>query len=272
MKKYSCASAMYMSFYSAELYRDVAKNWGAGVVLYLFILLAICWSVLVVKLQPEINTVFIRLANNMSTQIPPFAINKGIVKTPENRPYEIIDPKTKETFAIIDTSGRYDRLCIAMDCQESSSKKSAPPSSTRILVTQDRVFYADNSDTIKIQALPKSLTMAIEPKLIQKEVVKFVGWSWVILFPILLIFSFAYRLVEALVYAILGKIFAAFGHIPLTYSEVLKITMIAMTPAILLATIFDWFNIVFHLQWFLYFIITMIYLLFGLNVNKKPAP
>lgn len=267
MKKYSCFQAMYMSFYSRDLYQDVAKNWGASVVLYLFILLAISWAVLVVKVQPAINTAFIGFANKIAPQIPPMTLDKGKLVTPEKRPYEIADPG-KKVFAIIDTSGKYTSLCLTDECQQSNLDKNIAPVTTRILVTEDKIMYADTADTIKIQSLPKNLTMDIKPDVIQEKVIKFVGWSWVIFFPVLLIFSFAYRLIQSLLYAVIGKVFASLGNNVLTYTEVLKITIITLTPAIVLDTIFDWFNVSFHFEWLLYFIITMIYLIFALNANR----
>ena len=41
MKQYNILQAIVMSFYSKNLYRDVAKNWGGKAFLYLFLFLKI---------------------------------------------------------------------------------------------------------------------------------------------------------------------------------------------------------------------------------------
>jgi len=255
MKRYNYLQTIYLSFFSRDLYRDVAKNWGGGVVLYLFILLLICWAVMIVRYQPVINHSFQHIANELAPQIPEIHIKKGEVSTPENRPYLIKDKESGETIIIIDTSGKYPDL-------------NETPSSTKVLITHDKVYYVDDSNSERIQKIPAKITVEIKPDQVKQSLIKIADWLWVIFLPILLILSFAYRLVQALIYAVIGKIFSALSNASLSYAELLKLSMVAVTPVIVISTILDWFSVAFPFQWLLYFIITMAYLIFAIGANK----
>jgi hypothetical protein len=257
MKEYSCFQAMFMSFYSSRLYRDVAKNWGAGVILYLFILLLISWGVMMFHYQPVITTSFTEGVNKFAPQFPEMTVKDGEISTPENRPYFITDPDNKEeVIAIIDTSGKYVDFSNA-------------PKDAVILVTQTKTYFLDKSKNVKENTIPKNLTLDVSPEKIKHAVIKFVGWSWVLLLPALLLGSFAYRLLQALVYAIIGKFFAALSGVRLTYTEVLKLSMVAVTPSIVLGTLIDWFNLSFPFAWLVCFIVAMGYLIFAIRSNKN---
>lgn len=254
MKKYSCFEAMYMSFYSRDLYRDVAKNWGAGVVLYLFILLFICCASMMFVYQPMINVAFKQLVDKIGPQVPPMSISNGVLSTPENRPYVITDPDTHQVTAIIDTSGKYTNM-------------NTVPSGTMILITRDTTYYLDDS-TLKVNKIPSNITVDIKPAQIEKVGVNVVHWTWVFFLPALVLGAFIYRLLQSLIYAAFGKFFAALSNVQLNYNEVLKISMIAVTPAIVLSTVLGWFHIEFPFEWVVYFVISMVYLNFGIAANR----
>src|SRR5438445_8530600 len=111
MKQYGWFRAMIMSFYSRNLYRDVAENWGLGTFVYLFLLLSICWAVLMFHIQPGITLATAQAINEIVPQLPaPMIVKDGKLVTPENKPYIILSKETKEVIAVIDTSGKYTDL------------------------------------------------------------------------------------------------------------------------------------------------------------------
>lgn len=258
MKKYNYFQTIYMSFYSHDLYRDVAKNWGVGVVLYLLLLLLICWGSMMFKYQPMINKSFNAFVNVITPQVPEMSIKEGIVTTPEDRPYIIKDPEKDETIAIIDTSGQY------------SSMKDVPEK-TVLLMTKDTIYYVDNRNTLRVNKLSNTLNLDIVPDKIKSVAVKLVNWLWLIILPVLLITSLVYRIVQALFYGLIGKIFSVIAKVPLTYAQNLKLAMIAVTPAIILATVLDWFNVSFRFEWLVCFLITMAYLVCAINSNRSSS-
>ncbi|MEO8400793.1 MAG: DUF1189 family protein [Gammaproteobacteria bacterium] len=256
MKQFSCLKALYLSFYSREFYRDVERNWSGGVLLYLLLLLFICWSVLMFRVQPAITLNMNSFANAVVSQMPhSMIISNGIVTTPEKRPYLIADPDTKEVFAVIDTSGQFNTLEQAH---------------ARMLLTKDTLTYVDNNE-IKIKKLSTDLTLNIDTIKIKETVLRFSGWLWILILPFLLIGSFLYRLVESLLYAVMGKIFAAASNINLPYFDVMKLTIVALTPTIIIGTILAWFSIEFRFQLLFYFVLSMAYMIFAIRANKNTA-
>ena len=225
MKEDNYLQAIYKSFYSRDLYRDVAQNWGGGVVLYLFILLIISWLVFSVKAETSLVASFKIMAVKVAPQLPEIKIKDGILTTPESRPYLINDPDSNTLFAVIDESGKYKNLEDA-------------PKGTKVLVTRDSIYYFnEDNNSVKTQKIPDNLNFDVTAEQAQKILVTFGEWIWFIILPILLLGSFVYRLVQALIYAVFGKIFAAMAGNPIEYSKILKLSFIAVTPAIVVSTI-----------------------------------
>ena len=253
MRQFGYIQAFYSSFYSPALYRDVAKNWGAGVVLYLLLVLTICWGVSMVQIQGSVDRGFEQLASQYVPQIPPLKIEKGALKTPENKPYLILDEKN-DLVAIIDTSGRYKNL------EESESS---------ILVTENEVITKDNNNRVRIDRIPADLTLDLEPQLVKKTFEEYIHYSWLLLFPLLVIGSFIYRLIQALFYALIGKVYSAFFNVELTYGENIKLAIVAVTPAIVFATVMDLLLLVFPFQMLIYLAIAVAYIIFAIKSNKN---
>ncbi|EKD54511.1 MAG: hypothetical protein ACD_60C00076G0002 [uncultured bacterium] len=254
MKQYGYLRAIYLSFYSRDLYRDVAKNWGAGVLLYLLLVLALCWVVMIFRIQPAINQGAAQFVEVIVPQLPSFIhIEDGVAKTPENRPYYIKNPETKEVIAIIDTSGKYKNLEEAR---------------TRLLITKDKAIYTDN-EVIKIKKIPEHFTLRINRAETKEVTLKFMGWLWIILLPLFILVSFLYRLIQSIIYAIFGTFFAVMMGVNTPYATVFKLTMVALTPAIVISTVTDWFGYGFYHHMLLYFILSMAYLIYAIRANKN---
>lgn len=258
MKKYNYLQAIYMSFYSKQLYRDVAENWGAGVVLYLFMLLFFCMCVLALFIQPQINVAVKAGLDNILPQVPELDIKNGVITTPEKKPYLIKESNTSDkVIVIVDTSGQYTSLDNV-------------PSSARTLITDTKVYYSDKPNTVKVYKLPNNLTYDFKPETAKAPIITFVKWLWVIYIPLMLFGMFIYRLVQSLIYAVFGKIFALIGGVKLYYSQVLKLTIIALTPPIILHLIVSMIlNLRFAHELLAYFIFAMAYLIFAISANKK---
>lgn len=259
MRQYGCLKAIGLSFYSRDLYRDVVNNWSGGVVLYLLLLLTICWAALSFGIQKSITEGYVLMSSKFVPQLPVMTIKHGEVSTPEKRPYLIKDPdakdKSKAVIAIIDTSGKFTTL---------------ENSEAGMLITKDTIFYRENN-IIKSQTISSDLDLQLKPVELQQSGKMFVRWAWVLFFPVIIFFSFIYRIIEAAIYALFGKIFAALSEISLTYGELFKISIFALTPAIILGTIFNWFSVSFQHEWIIFLVLTLGYIIFGMNSIKKPV-
>lgn len=253
MQQNNYIQAIYKSFYSSALYRDVKQNWGAGVVLYLFLLLIICCAISVVPIQQIINIHAKKFLAEAVPQLPSMNIKNGILITPENRPYLIKDTKTGNNWIVLDTSGHY------VNIEQADAK---------ILVTKEEVFIKNDSDEITAHTIPKNVNFHMVPAEMKEWTIKIASWAWVFVFPSLLFLSFIYRLIQALIYAVIGKFFAVLNDSPIPFSSILKLVLVSVTPAIIVSTFLDFFRISFHFQLLFYFILSMFYLYFAIRANR----
>lgn len=253
MSEYNILQAIYMSFYSKRLYRDVAKKWSAKAFLYLLVIIALSWIVAIIEIQSAVSIAYKNNAEKMVRQIPIITLSNGELKTPEDRPYIIYDPSSNQKLAVIDTSGQYKTLEAA---------------GVDFLLTKNELMTQPKPDETRTYKFPTSMNLVIAPEAINKFILDFAWIFWICLYFLLIIGAYTYRLIQALIYAIFGKIMASLSNITLSYEEILKISMVAVTPAIILAIVLDFFKISFAYQGFLYFLITMFYLFFGIKANK----
>lgn len=254
MKQYNMLQALFMSFYSAKLYRDVAQNWGGKAILYLLFLLALSWIPMSGQMQYQLNRVYDKHAKDIIQQTPVMTIKDGKMSTPEARPYFIKLPEEKENIAVIDTTGQYKNLQQA---------------NAALLVTQTRVIYSQHPDDVRIKTFPTNLNLIIDPAQVNEKLKQFAHYIWVPFFFFMLIASFIYRLIQALLYSILGKIFAKIGGVSLSYAQIMQVMMIAITPIIIISTVVDFYHLAFPREMLLYFALAMIYLIYGIAANRK---
>lgn len=254
MQQYNILQAIYMSFYSRDLYRDVAKNWGGKAYIYLLLVVALAWIGITYQLQMELNRVYREKSDSFVNQVPTMTIKQGKIETPENRPYFIVDPETKEQFAIIDTSGKYtdvDNVNVSL------------------LVTKDKIISRNSPQEIKTYELPKTLNAMIDARVINGYVKKFIGFSWILAYVFFVIVGYIYRIIQTILYSIIGKIVAGVTKTPLSFGQTMQITMVAITPALILATVLDLLRINFLHQLLFYFLLSMVYLCYGIVANKN---
>lgn len=255
MRQYSFSKAILMSFYSRKLYRDVAQNWGGSTVWYLLFVSVVCWAIAGLLSIPGFmiaNKVFV---NQFKSQIPVMEIHNGTLKTPENRPYIITDPESKKTLAIIDTSGQYndpvevlkDIPCLVTD---------------KIFAYNTAAGRSDLPPNVRVQNIPL-IEMVITPEKIET----FIKWYPLLMFPFLMVFMFIYRLVQAVFYALLGKIFALILRVKLSYGKIIQLVMVALTPVQILGIV-AFIKPMSHI-FLIGFLIAMGYLIFALLANKK---
>lgn len=255
MQQYNVLQALYLSFYSKKLYRDVAQNWGGKAFFYLLLLIALTTIVSIIKFATQHQS-FKNYASELVMQIPDMSIKNGKVNTPENRPYIIVKPGTNETFVMIDTSGK---------------NKSLKQSNTKILITESHVIAQNDaqSDEISIYKIPDDVNVHLTQENAKSYLDSFFSYAWLFFFIAISLISYFYRIIQALIYGIIGKIFSVINHVPLSYAQVIQISMVAITPVMILTCVLNYFNISFIFQWLLYFILAMIYLFYGILANKS---
>lgn len=255
VKRFSILHIPFLSFFSRDLYVDVALRWKGSGFGYLLLLLVVCWLPMMVKMYTAMSTFIDEHASSFIEQVPTITFDQGLASINEPQPYYIKVPDSNEVIAIIDTTGTIQSL---------------ENTDAHILLTQTQVIYRENNVTTKTIQLSD---IQGQHTLDQNIIWGFLGFFKKILFPVILlfilIFSFVYRIIQALIYAAIGLLFASWCRARLQYTALLRLAVVAFTPCIIVSTILGLARV--HLPWgFLWYLLAALgYLLFGVNAVSQ---
>lgn len=254
MKRYSILHAPVLSFYSEALYRDVCFRWKGTGLAYLFLLLALCWIGPAVKFQLGLAEYLDNEAPKVVSQIPTLTFRDGNASTEVPQPHRVTDPTTGETLLVIDTTGTLTTLDEAQ----------APG-----LVTRTQAFLRKNSIETRAFSFQDIDQFTLDQKTIT-------GWLNTAkrnlvpaLYPLLVVGSFALRLNQILLYALIGMWFAARCHCTRTFRQLLRLSTVAATPCIVVKTAFAIAEVRLPYAGFWFFLATVGFLLFGIKVSSQ---
>lgn len=256
MKRFSIIHLPILSFFSGELYRDVGLNWRGICFGYLFLLVAVCTIPRVFMLQERISLFIDEQAPPLIEQVPKITITNGQVHVDELQPYYIKAPDGNEVLAIIDTTGEIQSL--------DSTDAFALLTKTKLIHRQSNVEYRtyDLSEVQKF-VLDKSRIRGWL-NIVKKLIVP-------VLLPFILLGSYIFRIIQALIYAAIGLIFAAFCRIKLSYDALVRLAVVALTPCIIVRTIFEMVSVHLPIAGLWFFLLAMGYLFFGVRENYQPV-
>jgi len=282
MKQYSGWQALFLSFWSSSLYKDVAKEWrGVG---YLYLLAVICLTAFFVVLQIQVVVVpkLEQFNESMVNQLPAVTIEKGVLSIDKPTPYTIIEPKSGKAFITFDTRSK------PMGIEESKST---------LLITKDAIFSFTGSEhkntslneishgpgeklqeeksnhylatDLRRYDLAPIDHFAIDAVSTQQIMHSFFHGLGLGLFVILVPCGFIFCLLQTLLYALIGKMFCSMSAVELSYSTLVRLCSVALTPALLLDSL-QKVAVVQLPGWTLISIVlTLGYLYFGIIANRS---
>lgn len=257
MRRFSFYHPLWLSFFSKELYQEVGRRWSGVGFAYLLFLLAVAWAPLVVKMHLGISRYMNQLVSREAAQFPRISITNGEVNVEPPGPHRIKDPDSGKDFIVIDTELGGE----AIDAIEGPA----------FIVTRNKLIAKQpqrNETRIWDLSGVKSFQMSGEDL---QRWLRFLGnWMAALLFPLILLGSFVYRIVQALLYAAIGTAFAKGAPVALSYETLLRLAAVAVTPAVLVDTLKDVAGVQIPFWWFLCFLISMFYLHFAVKANAEP--
>lgn len=239
-----------LSFFSRSLYRDVALRWQGVAFGYLLLLLALCWIPGAIRIHYSFASFVDEEAPLVIEQIPEITIIDGQAFVDQPQPYTIYDPETGEALLVIDTTGTITSL---------------EQTDARGLVTARQAIIQKNA----IETRSFSFETVDHYILDQEKITHWLSivknWAAPVLYPLCILVSFAYRIVQALLYACIGLLMANLCKGKLSFEALLRLSVIAITPAIIIGTLFDAAAI--ELPWagLCFFLLSMGFLLFGIR-------
>ena len=255
MKRYSIFHPLVLSFFSKSLYRDVGKHWRGTGLLYLFIILALLWIPTIIKGQLATSAWVNGDSKEITKQIPAITISKGQVSTDVTTPYFIKDPKTGANIAIIDTTGKYQNL---------------DNSDAKILLTKSKLIVKKSETESQSYDISGVQSFYLDRARVEGWLALCKTWFIPVLYSLGLLFSFIFRAVQILIYALVGMAFASILKAHLDFKTLMRLSAIAITPVLVLNLIFEflpgripWWSI-------LGIIVALAYLFFAVKVNAEP--
>jgi len=260
-KRFTYFDALWQSFFSRSLYLDVAKRWRGVGFLYLLLIVIISWLPDLAKMQISFQQLRGGAAEGLIRQVPAISITDGVASADVETPYFIKDPKDGKVLAIIDFTGQYTNL---------------ENTSAVVLLTRQEVIGKKSEKETRIYSLSGVKHFAIDQARVRRWVYLFLTWFVVLIAPFAIVFTYAYRICQALIYALVGMAFASSFHLKLTYSTLLRITCVALTPLVIFTTVTDLLPLhrVFPrlLVWLIHLAIAVLYIGFAVKAcAAEPA-
>lgn len=224
MRAFTFLQAVPHSFYSAALYRDVARNWRGVAFGYLILL----QSVALLSAAYQIHREWVSYMDDQGVaivqQMPTVVIDEGVARVEAEQPYMILDPDTGAAMVILDTTGEITEL---------------GEDGARALLTRDRFFVKKDDHEPRIYELSQIDHFELDSERLE-------GWRKlarngfaVLMFPFLVFGLAIFRAVQILLYGLLGNVFARMVGARLDFPSLLSLAAVSLTPAICAEAVLD---------------------------------
>lgn len=254
MKRFSIIHLPLFSFFSEELYQDVGLNWKGVGFGYLFLLLAICTAPKMFTIHKGLSDFIDEQSPKFVNQVPKITIEKGEVYIEEQQPYYITAPDSNKVFAVIDTTGQIQSL---------------DNSDAFILLTKNKLLSRQSETEVRTYDLTKVKHFILEQSTLTKWLAITKKVLVPALYPFVLAGSFTFRIIQSLIYAAIGLIFANWCKTKLSYPALIRLAVTAVTPVIIVRTIFECASINIPMANLWFFLAAMIYLFYGVKVCSQ---
>jgi len=255
MKKQNFIQTLTGSFYNPETYRDAVNLKKGNTFGYLFLLVVLCSIPLMIALISGANNFLKDDGKFIIDQLPEITFNSGVASMEKESPY-FIKSKAGETLFVIDLSD--------------SAGITELQGSAKVLLTKNKLIAQQKETETRTYDLSKFQDFTLNAQ----KIYSWLTYSWIvyiIIFVFMLIFFYIYRLVQALFNALLGLIISSFMKINLDFTSLVYITIVAITPVAILASIVWATDLQIPAKGWLGFILALGYISFGIMANKPQA-
>ncbi len=259
MKKHGIVDALYLSFFSRDLYRDVATQWKGFGLVYLIAVLALCTIPGVLRMQAELNAWQVDQAPSYIRQVPRVTITKGQLSVDAAEPYRIMNEKTGEPVVIIDTTGGTTSL--------DGSKAFALFTKSTLVIKKSE----QESRTFNLSDLGGE-TIIIDRASAYDLLDSFTDAFPIVIYPFVLILSSVLWSVLACVNTLVCSLYARRLSLSLSNSAVMRISVMALTPALLISAVLTTTGITVPYWWTICVLGSAGYALYGIQANSRSQP
>ncbi|CAN5702430.1 hypothetical protein BH10CYA1_BH10CYA1_05550 [soil metagenome] len=268
MKSYSGFHALYMCFFSKDLYRSVVRNWKGIAFLYLFLLIMTSWFLISLKVYFVMSEVMNGPVKKIIDRLPVVAIHDGELKIDKQSPYRLTLNATDSMDANIRSANREVPIAIFDDTTDDVKGDDTVP----FVVTKHNLFIQSAKDGKAQQFELKQfgdIKYSREAYLELAEAIKV--WVPIAVFLIAGPISFICCAILSLLIAAIGIATANGMNVKLTYGQCIRLAVVAFTPAVLLDTVVKLLPFPPMPVWpIVGFLAAVGYTVFGVIANKQP--
>jgi hypothetical protein len=254
MQQYTMVHALYLSFFSRGVYRDVATRWKGFCLVYLLAVLALCTIPGVLRMQSDLGAWLSDQAPGYIRQLPNVSISKGVLSIDAPEPYRILNEKTGEPVVIFDSTGEITSL-------EGSKAYALFTKTTLILRKGEKETSTFNLSDLNGETISVNRGNAYD------LMEAFVDIFPVVLYPFALFFSFLLWSAGALVFALFGSFYARRLSLRLDTRSVIRISVIALTPALLAGAVLTTAGVTLPYWWLMSMLCSLAYVFYGIQAN-----
>jgi hypothetical protein len=249
-----------LAFFSKAFYQDAAWRWRGTNLLYLFLLLAVAWLPQVVKVSWGLSRFLKQEAPAFVEQVPPVHIRDGKLSVEAPEPYIIRVEGHDKPLMLIDTTGEF----LSLDDTDAY-----------VLATETKVYTRNSPTETRTYDLSQVKRFDLDKARVAGWIDVLRRWFGVVMYPTVLLGSYVYRVVQALVYGLIGLGFASAVRARLTYQDAMRLSVVAVTPVIVLDTALGLAGVGIasgFLWWLVCLAIAMAYLFLGVKWAAERPP
>jgi len=206
---------------SRSFYREVAQEWRGVCLGYLLLLVALTTLPTVLEMHLDLGRYMRDEAPYITEQIPTVTVKNGEIDIDKESPYDI-KGKTGEVLAIFDT--RADSRVL--------SEGKAP-----VIVARKRFAITGRNQQTRLVDAGSFGDFIVDKTKVDRWEHIAARWLAPALFPILLIVFYVVRIVQVVIYATLGMLYAKVRKLPLDFPALMRVSTMAVTPVILVNTV-----------------------------------
>ncbi len=253
MTKYRFWQGPVLALFSKPFYASVARDWKGIAMGYLLFLLAICWIPGVMKINRIVTNFEKREMSHVLEQIPPLEIKDGKLLSSAKLPYTIA-LRDGEKFIRIDK-----------DATVADYEKYDVP----VLITENEIIAQKSKAEKRIYSFKDMPDLSIDAQFLTEVTNKALSLFKLLFYPLAVLNSFTTRLLQAVIYALLGLIIASVLNRNISFAAVFRLAVVAMTAGIIYRTIVFYLGLQLPYYWLTGVVLTLIFLFIGLSAAEN---
>lgn len=252
MKRFRRLSAIWASFYSAALYRDVATRWKGIGLLYLMLLLALCWLPSAVRWFVGLREFSAAGVPVIVKQLPTVTIANGVMSA---------SPPGRHLIRIPGATNEPGELILIVDDTIDGIPADAP-GEVGVLTRREFGTIRPKRNERRVWTLTPAADMVVTPDDVSAFLRSLQFWVPAIGYAGAIAGSLVFRMVQAMLYAAGVLVYSRRRGADFTHATAIRLAAVAVTPVIVLRTLLwlvGW-EPVWYLRWPTAVLITVLYL------------